>query len=735
MKQFVIFAWSSCCLVILFLSGTAPTLISEGAEPVETRKFLPVDTSRLMALPDSHEVFGVENAFPNLKFTRPVDVTNAGDGSNRIFAVEQDGRVHVWDNDAATKDAKVFLDLSKDVRRIHNEEGLLGLTFHPKYRENGEFFVFYSVTPSGSVVSRFRVSKDDPNRADRASEEKLLEFPKPYGNHNGGSLKFGPDGFLYVSIGDGGLGNDPHENAQNLETLFGSILRIDVDHKDSDKNYAIPKDNPFVERAANARGEIWAYGLRNPWRIGFDRLTGTLWAGDVGQDRFEEVNVIVRGGNYGWNLREGKQPRDPIAARDSVQKFIDPVFEYPRVEGKSITGGLVYRGERLRNLKGAYVYADFVSGNVWALHWDGKKATANHKVAHTSLLISSFGEDEAGELYFTAFDGGIHRFRTPEKNTNRDFPGTLSETGLFSSVKDHQPAPGLIPYDVNVPLWSDGAAKERFLALPRNSSVVFNEKNQWEFPVGTVIVKTFFLQTDTTNSEKRRRLETRLWLQSPRGWEGYTYLWNDEQTEATLLADWPFKKEYEIKTPEGSVKQEWYFPSRSDCQACHTHNAGFVLGWNTRQLNRLETSGKDKENQIEKFKRLKLFTQPTLPPTAELEAYPDWEDQNAPLAKRARAYLDVNCALCHSPGGFGTAGGSKADLNFHKAFETAFAAPPKSSPDAKRWIAPGQPQHSQLFQRMKSRHPKDQMPPLATQQPDHVALDVIRNWIKESEDQ
>jgi len=720
-----------CAVFVFSVFCVGPTSLLGQAETADGG-FFGVDTSRLMVQPDAHEILGVESAFPHLRFTRPIDLTHAADGTDRVFVVEQDGRIQVFPNDEQVKESKVFLDLQQSVLRENNEEGMLGLAFHPKYHQNGELFVFYSVTPRGSVLSRFRVSKDDPNQADPASEEKLLEFPKPYGNHNGGSIKFGPDGFLYVSIGDGGLGNDPHENGQNLETLFGSILRIDVDHKDPGTQYAIPGDNPFVPRGGKVRGEIWAYGLRNPWRIGFDRLSGTLWAGDVGQDYIEEVNVIVRGGNYGWNLREGRHPRDPKSPRDSGEEFVDPVFGYPRSEGKSITGGLVYRGKRLPNLSGAYVYADFMSGNIWALQWDGKKATANHKIAHTSLLISSFGEDEAGELYFTAFDGKVHRFRTPEeRDRNRDFPRTLTETGLFSSVKDHSPVPGLIPYDVNVKLWSDGADKERFLALPRNGSVVFQEKDKWEFPVGTVVVKTFFLHTDSDDPEKKRRLETRLWLQSSRGWEGYTYLWNDEQTEANLLADWPFSKEYEIKTPQGPVKQEWYFPSRSDCQACHTHNAGFVLGLNTRQLNREESFGDTKENQLERFHRLKLFTQRLARPVAELEAFPDWDDKQASLEKRARAYLDVNCALCHSPGGFGTAGGSIANLDFHQSFEHAFAAPPKSAPDAKRWIMPGHPEDSQLIQRMKSRHPKDQMPPLATNRPDVEALEVLGRWIQE----
>ncbi|MDB5384891.1 MAG: hypothetical protein JWM11_537 [Planctomycetaceae bacterium] len=263
-----------------------------------------------------------------------------------MFVVEQDGRVRVFPNQSDAKETNVFLDLRGVVRREHNEEGLLGLAFHPDYRTNGQFFVFYSVTPRGSVVSRFRVSKDDPDRAQRDSEEILLQFPKPYGNHNGGCLRFGPDGCLYISVGDGGLAGDPHANAQSLEMLNGKILRIDVNHKDDGKNYAVPKDNPFAGRGG-VRGEIWAYGLRNVWRFSFDRPTGTLWAADVGQDRHEEVDIIDRGGNYGWNIREGKHPLDPNAERSPVGEFIEPVLDYPRVEGKSVTGGLVYRGRRL----------------------------------------------------------------------------------------------------------------------------------------------------------------------------------------------------------------------------------------------------------------------------------------------------------------------------------------------------------------------------------------------------
>jgi glucose/arabinose dehydrogenase len=350
-----------------------------------------------------------ERVFPKLRFERPLEFTYAPDGSQRVFVVEQHGVIHVFENRNDVEKTTVFLDIHEVVSREGNEEGLLGLAFHPKYPDNGEFFVYYSTKPRASVISRFRVSKDDPARAVRESEEELMRIEQPYSNHNGGSMKFGPDGYLYIGLGDGGAGGDPHGHGQNLGTLLGSMLRIDVDHKDPGKAYAIPNDNPFVRRPG-ARGEIWAYGLRNVWRLSFDRKTGDLWVGDVGQDRYEEVDRIVRGGNYGWKLREGLHPFDP-QARQTGSKLIDPLAEYGRSEGASVTGGVVYRGARLPEYEGAYFYGDFVSGNVWILRFDGRKVTENRKVASTGLPISAFGEDAQGELYFTAFDGHLYQFR------------------------------------------------------------------------------------------------------------------------------------------------------------------------------------------------------------------------------------------------------------------------------------------------------------------------------------
>ena len=371
-------------------------------------------------------------SFPDLKWTgwkaetddgkpaqfRPILLTHAGDGSNRIFVPSQQGVIHTFPNDPAAKATTIFLDLTDRVKYDDktNEEGFLGLAFHPKFKETGEFFVFY--TPKNAkvltnVVSRFRVSKDDPSKGDPNSEEELLRFEKPFWNHDGGTICFGPDGFLYVVHGDGGAGNDPFDNGQKLDNLLGKILRIDVTAKADGKNYAVPKDNPFVG-VKDARPEIYAHGFRNVWRMGFDRKTGRLWAADVGQNLYEEINLVKKGGNYGWNRREGLHP---FGARGvGPQKdLIDPIWEYHHDVGKSITGGTVYRGTKVPDLDGYYVYGDYVSGRVWGLKYDDAKGrvTENRPIKGPGLPVYSFGEDEKGEIYLltaTTSGKGIYGF-------------------------------------------------------------------------------------------------------------------------------------------------------------------------------------------------------------------------------------------------------------------------------------------------------------------------------------
>ena len=354
------------------------------------------------ALPDLH----LKREFGRLSFHRPVQLVHAGD--DRLFVVEQNGRVRVFENRPDVGTAGVFLDIRSKVSRKDNEEGLLTLAFHPRYATNGYFYVYYSATdPRRGVLSRFSVSGDDPDRADPDSEMVILEVEQPWGNHNGSTVLFGPDGYLYMSLGDGGSAADPRGNGQNLATLLGTILRIDVDRATDGRAYAIPPDNPFVDRPG-ARGEIWAYGLRNVWRMSFDRVTGDLWAGDVGQNAWEEIDLITRGGNYGWRIREAAHPFRKGTAPDPL---IDPVVEYPQRRGRelvgmSITGGFVYRGKAIETLYGVYLYADYVTGRVWALRRTGGTNTAHREVfdGPPRVYISSFGEDAAGELYICSFD-------------------------------------------------------------------------------------------------------------------------------------------------------------------------------------------------------------------------------------------------------------------------------------------------------------------------------------------
>lgn len=381
---------------------------------------------------DSPLNLDVEVAFPKLKWTgwddgsesgknvqlRPIVLTHANDGSNRIYVATQQGVIHSFENSDATTETKIFLDISDRVRYQdkQNEEGFLGLAFHPQFAKNGEFFVFYTDVNSkmANVVSRFRVKADDKTVADPASEEELIRWERPFWNHDGGCLVFGSDGYLYIAHGDGGAGGDPFENGQKLSTLLGKVLRIDVDHKSAGKNYAIPKDNPFVAKK-EAAPEIFAYGLRNVWRMAFDKKTGDLWAGEVGQNLYEEIVLLKSGGNYGWNLREAFHPFGRKGV-DVKPDLIEPIWEYHHDIGKSITGGAVYRGKQIPELQGAYVYADYVSNRIWGLRYDAAKGrvTENHPIPAPTLSILSFGEDQHGELYAliaSPTGQGIYRFQ------------------------------------------------------------------------------------------------------------------------------------------------------------------------------------------------------------------------------------------------------------------------------------------------------------------------------------
>lgn len=384
-------------------------------------------------------------AFPELVLRRPLWLGEAPDASGRLFIMEQPGRILILPRDRTGTNTILFLDISDRKPHGGNEEGLLGLAFHPQFKTSGKFYIYYTGhNPRRSVLSEFQVSKTDPNLADSASERVLLEIPQPYENHNGGATVFGPDGYLYLSLGDGGAANDPHNFGQNLNTFLGKIIRIDVNARTGDQPYGIPGDNPFAGKGGGVREEIWAYGLRNVWRMSFDRQTGELWAGDVGQNKWEEVDIITKGGNYGWNYREGFHPftNSPPAEL----RMIEPVIEYPHIPaldtnhlpGLSITGGYVYRGQKNPGLRGVYLYADWTMGTVWGLRHQEGKVTARGVVFRQpkGLLplrnIASFGEDASGEVYLLVYEGTVNgriyelMETKPESATSRE-AGSLKQ--------------------------------------------------------------------------------------------------------------------------------------------------------------------------------------------------------------------------------------------------------------------------------------------------------------------
>jgi len=364
-------------------------------------------------------------AFPNLLFSRPVDLQHPGDGTDRIFVVEQKtGLIKVFDNDANVVSTKVFLDIRDRINISGNEEGLLGLAFHPDYKNNGYFYVDYTATPPRRTkIARYRVSATDPNLAEKNSEVVVLEIPLPAGqsNHNGGQIAFGPDGYLYIATGDGGGSNDQFGNGQNLKTLLGKILRINVDDTTGGKKYGIPSDNPFARNTAGNKEETYAFGLRNPWRFSFDPVTKWLWAADVGQGSFEEIDIIEKGKNYGWSIMEGNSCFNSPSGCN-MTGLVKPIVDYGRSLGGSVTGGYVYRGSKVPEMVGAYIYGDFLSGRIWALRYDGVSQPINTELQNArlgSFSIASFGVDKNLELYICAFDSRIYRFK-PTSSTVED---------------------------------------------------------------------------------------------------------------------------------------------------------------------------------------------------------------------------------------------------------------------------------------------------------------------------
>lgn len=659
--------------------------------------------------------------FPNLSLNQPLGLLQAPGDSTKWYVVEKAGRVMVFSNDNAVSVASAFIDISARVESVPNEAGLLGMAFHPNFATNGEVFLSYTAQVGSDLVSRISRFQGNASALDPGSEEILLSLTQPFSNHNGGQISFGPDGNLYIGFGDGGAGSDPGDNAQNTQNLLGAFLRINVDQADTarGKPYSIPATNPFASSTAcDDAGcpEIYAWGFRNPWRWNFDRSTGALWCGDVGQEFREEVNRVEVGKNYGWRCYEGSLEHDTQDCGPQ-NTYQSPIAEYGHDQGCAITGGYVYRGSLIPELQGKFVYGDYCSGNIWSVLADPLNSSAAEMIAEaTGVLIGSFAEDSQGELYVLDLaQGGIYKI---ESSANASASGItvlqdkLSDTGCFKAIDPTQPVDALIPYDLNAPLWSDAAGKNRWIALPDGAQITIDASGDWQFPVGTVLIKEFSLNG--------KRIETRFFEHQPAGWSGRTYQWKDDETDALLL---------DAGKTEFVAGQDWSFPSPGQCLECHTAAAGRALGPETGQLNRslvYPSSGID-ANQITTMAHIGLFENPPSAP-AELIVSPD--DTEASLALRAKAYLHSNCSHCHRPGG--TAGG---DIDFR--YQTAFAemnicdvVPSVGDLGiaGARLLAPADPARSIIAERIK-RLGGSRMPPLGSLVVDVEATDLIDQWI------
>jgi uncharacterized repeat protein (TIGR03806 family) len=754
---------SALVLMVLPYLG-AP--INSAAKPHGIERRIPLTTSRVIGSPEPPPPYRVRRVYPNLKLSFPVAVVHQPH-SDRLLVITQP-----WPYGATTI-VRMKDDASTDqTEKLIQYDGVAyDIVFHPNFKKNGYVYVGMNAPLSGpsaarrTRVLRYTMDPAPPYKFDPKSETLIIEWPSD--GHNGGAMAFGRDGMFYVTSGDGTSDSDTHIVGQDLGKLTAKVLRIDMDHPDKDKPYSVPKDNPFLG-TKDARPETWAYGLRNPWRMTVDRKTGRIWVGNNGQDLWEQAYLIEKGANYGWSVLEGSHPFYPNR-KAGPTPFSKPTMEHPHSEARSLTGGIVYYGEKYPQLQGVYLYGDYSTGKIWGVRHDGARVTWHKELASTRLQITAFGTDARGEILIADHrgqdQGGFYTLEpTPADLTPTTFPRKLSESGLFRSVKGHVMEPALIPYSVNAPLWSDGAYKERWIALPgADSHIDFTTQRGWNFPDRTVLVKSFALEMEEGNPASRRWIETRFLTNQQGEWFGYSYRWDNEQSDGVLVDAKGLDREFTIRVkpsadnPAGVRKQTWRYPSRTECMVCHSRAANYVLGLTELQMNKVHDYGGVRENQLSVLAHLGVLHLGALEETKNavreeskakglserqidkhldrLTAHSrlvDPYDPKQDLNLRARSYLHANCAQCHVEAGGGNA---QMELEFTTALAKTRLIDVKplhhtfGLPDA-RLIAPGHPERSVLLLRMSHRE-AGHMPPLATSTVDREAVKLMRDWIKQ----
>ncbi|MEM7383533.1 MAG: PQQ-dependent sugar dehydrogenase [Verrucomicrobiota bacterium] len=705
-------------------------------------------------------------------------------GSNRLFVIEHAGRILAFDNDPKAEETTVILDITSKVRG-NDHGGIKSLAFHPEFGQEdsphrNEVFLSYRYRydpDHDGQEAYFRLSRfqmmEDRSEMDPDSEEVLIQQYDFSNFHDGGALLFDREGFLYMSLGDEGGSYDATDSAQRLDSgFFSGVIRIDVDNDTSrshairrqprdhserpegwpptfSQGYSIPGDNPWLDPEGGVLEEFYALGLRSPHAMSYDEPTGGLWVGDVGQGAVEEVDLIVKGGNYQWPYREGTSIGLKAPPAGLVGTEQGPVYEYRRDAGNCVIGGCVYRGAEFADLLGGkYIFGDNGSQNIWALTPGEDPVVENVCTLPDGAFfdgIASFGRDAAGEIYILKLggerspDGKILKFTT-EGPEGLEPPALLSETGAFSDLEALEVRSGFLPYEPVTPFWSDGVLKRRWVAIPQDGTpdepgeqITFSGIRDWDVPVGSVFIKHFDLPLDERDPSIVRRLETRFLVKGEENLVGFTYRWREDQSDAELLPG-SFSESFDIIDEEdGEQVMKWDYPSRSACFVCHTSAAGGVLGFEARQLDhsmRYDATGRT-ANQLETFNELGFF-HPPLDESSFVLSGASIHDESVSLEKRVRSYLDSNCSQCHQVGGSARAF-FDARLRVPLAFQGLVGGNPLNDlgiPDAEI-VKAGDPEASVLWQRLKSLEGCCAMPPLAKNRVDEDAVALVRRWIED----
>ena len=725
----------------------------------------------------------VEVVYPNLAFTDPVSMLELPDQSG-FYIAGKPGYIWKISNDNNTNQKTTVLNFS-DVVDTDGDSGLMNAILHPEFGQAGSpnrgyIYVLYRYHPNGNLpgcgddamirLSRFNKS-DGSESFDRNSEYVHIQLFDTHCWHNGGGMFFDEDGFMFVTIGDAGGANDQYNTAQQIDqSLLGGLLKIDLTQNAArshpirrqpvdpaskpaslpnsfTQGYYIPNDNPWLDASGGILEEFYSLGLRSPHRATYDEPTGQIWIGDVGQGAREEISVAVKGGNFQWPYKEGsingpKAKPSPLIGVDRA-----PIFDYNHSVGNSVIGGFVYRGSKFASsLGGKYIFGDHGVRNVWTLNPNNGEVVFLVNVpafgVGSKSGISSFHTDSNGEVYIlklygTDQDGG-KIYRLKQDVAVPDPPQFLSQTGAFSNLNTLTPSSGIIPYTVNTPLWSDGASKKRWIAVPNNGShntsseqITFSENGEWQFPPGTVFIKHFELPINESNPSITAKVETRfIVITEDGGAYGVTYKWNDAGTDAELLTSGDSKTFTITRTNGTQYSQVWDYPSRTDCNTCHNANANFVLGVKTRQLNgNLTYPSGVTDNQLNTWQSLGLFSNGFN--ASEISSFPKLvplTDNGASLEAKVRSYLDANCAHCHRPNGVEGA--------FDARFSTPLASQnlintigvSRNTPNGSIIVKPKDPGGSELWVRDNSLA-GNAMPPLAKSIVDDTYINVLTDWI------